>query len=134
MSTAVDTSALVPLLATWHEEHARITPIVRSEARLVPAHVLVEAMSVLTRLPAPHRMPPRVVANALRALPLQAIGLPADGYADLLDRAAEARVSGGALYDALIGVTSASHGARLLTLDQRAAQTYRALGVDYTLM
>lgn len=39
---------------------------------------------------------------------------------------------GGATYDALVGMTAREFDAELLTLDERAAVTYRAVGVQTT--
>ena len=43
-------------------------------------------------------------------------------------------ISGGAVYDALVGHAALSNGRRLLTRDLRARRTYDLLGVDYSLM
>jgi predicted nucleic acid-binding protein len=39
-------------------------------------------------------------------------------------------IRGGAAYDALIGATARSAGAKLYTCDRRARATYELLGVD----
>lgn len=44
------------------------------------------------------------------------------------------RITGGAVYDALVGFTAKLAGARLLSRDRRAERTYRAVGVDYELI
>lgn len=54
MTLACDTSVLVPALVAWHSEH-RETRSAVEELDAVPAHVLLETFSVLTRLPSPHR-------------------------------------------------------------------------------
>lgn len=131
---ALDTSLLVPALAPWHEARAEALTLVRREVDVVPGHVLVETMSVLTRLPAPHRIAPGVVAAALAALPVRTIGLSADRYAPLLAAMARVNVSGGALYDALVAASALEHGATLLTRDVRAARTYEAVGVDFRIV
>jgi hypothetical protein len=40
-------------------------------------------------------------------------------------------VLGGATYDGLVGLEASAHGETLLTLDRRAAATYRRLGVAF---
>ena len=40
----------------------------------------------------------------------------------------ELGIAGGAVYDALVGLAAAEHGAALATRDARAAATYEALG------
>lgn len=49
----------------------------------------------------------------------------------LLGRLAEAGISGGASYDALVGLEAQQHGRALLTLDERAVTTYDALGINH---
>ena len=43
-------------------------------------------------------------------------------------------ISGGAVYDALVGAAAVEHGVPLLTRDQRALRTYRALDVEVVLI
>jgi predicted nucleic acid-binding protein len=43
-------------------------------------------------------------------------------------------VTGGAAYDALVGLTAKVAGATLLTRDRRAVRTYELLDVDYELV
>lgn len=131
---AADTSVAVAALAGWHEGHESASAAVARGARL-PAHCLVEAYSVLTRLPAPHRFEPGVARDLLRST-FAGAPLTMEGGAQggLLDRLVEAGVSGGAAYDGLIGITAAHHGALLLSRDQRAAGVYARLGVRFELI
>ena len=97
--------------------------------------VVAETYSVLTRLPAPLRLDARSAAAIVNTrLPSPHVALEADNYASLLERLAAAHVSGGATYDGLIALTALEHGLELLSLDRRAARTYRALGVDFQLL
>lgn len=43
-------------------------------------------------------------------------------------------ITGGAIYDALVGEAARVHGARLLTRDLRARRTYDLLGVEYDII
>lgn len=43
---------------------------------------------------------------------------------------AEAGISGGAVYDALVAAAAVHHGLPLVSRDRRALDTYRALGLD----
>jgi predicted nucleic acid-binding protein len=52
----------------------------------------------------------------------------------LTEAIAAAGLRGGQLYDALVAATAAAHGVRLISLDTRAAPTYRAIGVEYELL
>jgi hypothetical protein len=57
--------------------------------------------------------------------------LPASAAKEVVPRLAANGVVGGVVYDALVGLTAAHHGLTLLTLDARAEETYRRLGVPY---
>ena len=46
---------------------------------------------------------------------------------------AELGIAGGAVYDALVAAAAAEHGITLATRDRRAADTYRALDIDFEL-
>jgi predicted nucleic acid-binding protein len=62
------------------------------------------------------------------------VGLDADDYDSVLERLAASHVSGGATSDGLIALTALEHDLELLSLDRRAARTYRALGVRFQLL
>jgi hypothetical protein len=51
---AVDSSVAMPAMLAWHESHETSRDAARGAS--IPAHSLVECHSVLTRLPAPHRV------------------------------------------------------------------------------
>jgi predicted nucleic acid-binding protein len=129
----LDTSVVVAAFASWHEHHVAALKVLDLGPRL-PAQAALETYSVLTRLPPPHRAAPRVVTDYLAANfaePL--LALSAEATADLLPELARADIVGGATYDALIGAIARSRDATLITFDDRAALTYRRLGVtvDY---
>jgi predicted nucleic acid-binding protein len=132
--TAVDTSLVVALFASWHEAHALARESVPSEAHL-PAHVLLESYSVLTRLPPPHRAPADVVEAFLkRRFQARLLTLPGDRHRSLLTVLADRGIAGGGVYDALIAATAMHAKATLLTRDHRAARMYEAVGVTYRLL
>lgn len=125
-----DTSALVAAFAPWHERHAAAREALRGIDDLV-AHTELEAYSVLTRLPAPFRAPPAIVAEHLaRRYPGARLVLPPPVRRRLIGRLAELSISGGSVYDALVGATAQQAGRPLVSVDRRAAPTYEALGVD----
>lgn len=131
---AVDTSVVVAGFASWHAGHASASAALARQPR-VPAHVLVEAYSVLTRLPPPHRAPADLVAAFLAERFVEPpLVLPPGAYLRLIQLAASGGVSGGSVFDALIAATVLRAKARLLTRDRRAAATYRAIGVDFELL
>lgn len=131
---AVDTSVVVAAFASWHDGHRSAAAALARRPR-IPAHVLIESFSVLTRLPAPHRAPPEVVAAFLdEHFPRTPLSLPGTALRALVHAAVAARASGGAIYDALIAETVKRAGATLLTRDRRAVSTYERLAVRYELI
>jgi predicted nucleic acid-binding protein len=131
---AVDTSVVVAAFASWHDGHAAALAALARRPRL-PAHVLMESFSVLTRLPPPHTAAAPAVEAFLRdRFPAAPLVLPAKAYAPLLATVTSAGVHGGAVYDALIGATARHANALLLTRDRRASPTYEKTGVRYELL
>jgi hypothetical protein len=105
------------------------------EAEALIGHVGIETVSVLTRMPPPHRVPGRLVADFLaHHFPGPVLTLDSSGYGDVLAVAGQGRIEGGAIYDALVATAASRAGAVLVTLDQRAAATYRLVGCDYRLI
>lgn len=129
-----DTSVLVPALVAWHPDHDSAREALRPRLSYVPAHVLLETYSVLTRLPAPHRLAPSDAAHLVSAVGAAALSLPGPEQADLVSALGRAQVRGGAAYDALVAQTAHHHGLRLLTRDRRARRVYDLIGVDYSLI
>lgn len=130
---ACDTSVLVPALLSWHPDHERARDAVRG-VTVVPSHVLFECYSVLTRLPAPHRVAGKDAAAAVGALPWSAVTLPARNQIRVIALIGAAGVTGGAAYDALVAATAVHHELVLLTRDRRARTTYELVGVQYHLV
>jgi predicted nucleic acid-binding protein len=131
---AVDTSVVVAGFASWHEGHPSGVAALARRPR-VPAHVLVEAFSVLTRLPPPHRAPAGLVATFLvERFPEPPLTLPPRAHLDLLRSCADGGLTGGAVYDALIAATARHAGATLLTRDARARSVYERMGIRYELI
>ncbi|HPZ51030.1 MAG: Ribonuclease VapC40 [bacterium ADurb.BinA028] len=128
MKVACDTSVLVPALLPWHEHHAVCRAAAR-RAHEVPAHVLIECFSVLTRLPAPHRVSPFDAGQLILGMPFNEVGLPAPEHAGLVRTLAANGIGGGAVYDALVGATARHHGLTLQTRDVRARSVYELVGV-----
>ena len=130
-SATCDTSLLVPALAAWHPRHEEARDRLTSGVDAIPAHVLIECFSVLTRLPAPHRVTPAVAGEALSVLGLALLTLPAARHLALVFALGRAGLRGGAVYDAVVAATALHHRRTLLTVDQRARATYDVVGVDY---
>ena len=131
---AVDTSVVVAGFASWHEGHRSAAAVLARKPR-VPAHVLVEAYSVLTRLPPPHRAPSDLVATFLvERFPEAPLVLPARAHVELVQASARVGLAGGVVYDALIAATARHAGATLLTRDLRARPVYERMKVRYELL
>lgn len=130
MTSTPDSSVLVPALAQWHPQHENARVAVRA-ASLVIAHVVIETFSVLTRLPAPHRISVTDAAEAVSGLPWTPVGLPADEQAQLVSHAGRLSIGGGAVYDGLIAAAARHHGLTVLTRDRRSRRTYELIGADY---
>lgn len=96
---------------------------------------MVEAYSVLTRLPAGLAVPAtaaaRVLVSRFHEEPLRLRDANRRGLPEAL---AAAGVVGGASYDGLVGLEAQAHGRPLLTLDERAQETYRRLGVSFQVL
>lgn len=131
---AADTSVVVAAFASWHEGHRDAAAALRRGARL-PAQVLVESYSVLTRLPPPHRIAPGVAAGFLAArFPEDPLVLSARGHLRLVQLLAEADVPGGAIHDGVVAATAAEADTVLVTRDARALPTYDLVGARYELI
>lgn len=130
---ALDTSCLLALVCGWHEHHAVTISAVEKRlargARLaLAAPALIEAYSVLTRLPAPHRLAPSDALELLRDNfhdQGPAVALSGPDYWSLLLGAPAAGVYGGRTYDAVIAACARKAGAReLLTLNRRHFESF----------
>jgi predicted nucleic acid-binding protein len=131
---AADSSVLVAAFASWHEAHGSAAAVLARRPR-IPAHVMLEVYSVLTRLPPPHRAPARLVAEFLaERFPTAPLVLPGVEHARLLARAVEMGIVGGSIHDALVAATVRRARGRLLTRDRRAVPTYQRVGVDFELI
>jgi toxin FitB len=131
--TALDTSVCVPALLAWHEHHDACRAA--TAGARAPAHVVVESYSVMTRLPAPHRVDSTTAERLLsRWTGVALLVAPAALQRRLVSIVASAGLEGGAVYDALVGLTAAEHDEVLLTRDRRAVRTYDRLGVAYQLV
>ena len=126
-----DTSAVIAALSSWHEQHESADAALAAVRRL-PAHVALEAYSVLTRLPGGLAVAPTDAARVLtERFPDPPLRLGDDARAALVDLLAEAGLQGGGAYDGLVGLEAKAHGETLLTLDARALRAYQRLRVDY---
>jgi predicted nucleic acid-binding protein len=126
----LDTSSAVALVVEDHEAHLATLEAVRGRRLGLAGHAWFETYSVLTRLPTPLR---RSSADALRLL---ARDFPVSAFLGELEAArlgaelAELGISGGAVYDALVGAVARQHRLLLVSGDARARSVYAALHVE----
>lgn len=107
MKAFFDTSVLVATFHGDHEHHAPSLAIFLKYARreaAASAHSLAEVYATLTALPGKHRVAPDQALLFLETMRqrLTLIPLSEDDYFGAVQSAADQRVVGGALYDALI--------------------------------
>ncbi len=130
----LDTSVAVALSVTDHEGRTAARAAVEGRRLGLAGHAAFETFSVLTRLPTPARRTPEAIRRLLaRNFPYTRFLGPARA-AELLDRLAGLGLSGGSVYDALVGATALEHGVPLASRDRRALGTYRALDVELVLL
>jgi len=130
----IDSSVAVALAVAGHEHHQATRKAIGGRSCGLSGHAAFETFSVLTRLPLPNRRTPRAVARLLAHNFPRSRFLSAEGAQRLQARLAPLGVAGGAVYDALVAATAAEYGITLATRDRRAAETYRALDVDFELI
>ena len=132
-----DTSVLIAGFVPTHPFHSRAArrlAAVRRDGRLV-AHTLAETYAVLTAPGGPYRAGPEAVVDYLEQfLGRPPAALSGSAYADHVRRLSRLALAGGAVYDALIALTATDAGATLVSLDRRAARSYRACGVEAELL
>jgi predicted nucleic acid-binding protein len=130
----LDTSAAVALVVEDHDAHEATLGAVRGRRLGLAGHAWFETYSVLTRLPGVLRRSPADVA-ALLAHDFPATSfLAAEAAAALGAELATLGISGGAVYDALVGAAARQHGRSLVSGDARARPVCDALGVRVRLV
>lgn len=105
------------------------------EVERLPAHVILETIAVMTRLPGGLAAPTPQVVSALREwFPSDALALSPSDHSTLVETVERRALRGGQVYDALVGATAASAGYTLLSRDRRAEPTYRAVDAQVSLL
>ncbi len=126
----LDTSSAIALMVEDHEAHAATLQAVRGRVLGLAGHAWFETYSVPTRLHSGLRRSPADVGRLL------AHNFPASRFlaeaesADLGSELARLGVSGGAVYDALVGAAARQHHRPLVSGDARARTLYEVLGVE----
>lgn len=127
---AVDSSVAVAAFGEWHELNEAAAEVV-GEGVVIPAHALLETYSVLTGLPLPHRAPAEIVDRWIEDRFPSVLAPPnVEGHRELVRSLARAGRIGGAVYDALVALTTRDARATLVTADRRAMPVYELVGVD----
>jgi predicted nucleic acid-binding protein len=125
-----DTSVVVPALTSWHESHEGASRAI-SDVGQLPAHVVLESIAVLTRLPHGLAVPVDTAVTVLgEAFPEFPWVLTSAEHRELVTRIGGSRLGGGQIYDALVGETARRAGATLLSRDRRAQLAYREVGAQ----
>lgn len=109
---ALDTSVVVAAVSPWHENHAparkllaRLLAQLDQHTVVLPRPVLVEAYSVLTRLPKPQRLVPQQALALLKQTlegRVQVAQRSSLECWDFLESLARRGTAGGAAHDAVI--------------------------------
>ncbi len=126
---ALDTSVAVPLLVQTHRAHAAVVRWWDGREVALCGHAVAETYSVLTRLPGDVRVAPADAARLLTERFAAPLLLGPEVAGRLPDVLSKLGIAGGAVYDALVALAAAEHGAELATRDARAKTTYEAVGV-----
>lgn len=131
---AADTSLVVAAFASWHQSHEAARQALDGGLRLIE-HCAVEAYSVLTRLPPPHRVAGVVVRDFLAARFAEPwLRMSAAQYRAFVQSLPDRQIAGGAAYDALIAATALANDAELISCDRRANPVYERFGVRSRLL
>jgi predicted nucleic acid-binding protein len=126
----LDTSVAIPLIVRAHEAHAELVRWWDRRQVALCGHAVVETYSVLTRLPGDIRLRPTDAALLIGERFGPGLPLSAAATLALPGTLAGLGVTGGAVYDALIGLAAVEHGVVLATRDLRARSTYEAVGAE----
>jgi hypothetical protein len=125
---------VIAALSAWHAQHDGAARALVSVDAL-PAHVIVEAYAVLTRLPSGLAVAASDAAGVLsRRFEGSPLRLGGAAHGAVLETLAAAGVRGGATYDGVVALEAKAHGRTLLTLDERAQETYGRLGAAFTVI
>jgi predicted nucleic acid-binding protein len=128
MRVLIDTSVLVPALLSAHQAHLITAPWLDRAKEgaydfIVSSHSLAETYAVLTRMKARPPLTPETVLALIEQDVLaiaNVVTLTAHDYRSVIEKTAQAGLTGGIIYDALIAEAAIVAGAdHLLTLNER---------------
>lgn len=93
-------------------------------------HAWTESFSVLTRLPPDVRLTATQAGAVLGSVVPRVRGLSEEEYQSFITWLPTSSVVGGSVYDALVGWVALAAELPLISRDERAIPTYRALGIE----
>jgi predicted nucleic acid-binding protein len=138
-ATALDASVIVAGLLSSHEHHkpaaAALAALLAEPGDVIlPLHALVEAYSVMTRLPSPHRLS---VKNALAVLERTlrqrtiVVGLDGEEAWVLIEGLTQRQIAGATSYDGMIAACARKGGAqRILTFNRAHFERLADAGLE----
>ena len=130
----LDSSAALALVNPGHALRAAVAKRVRGFRLGLAGHAAYETYSVLTRWPPPHRISAAVAQRMIGANFPATRHLDADQGSSALSVLAAAGVAAGAVYDGLVALAALAADQLLISCDQRAVITYRAVGVRFEIL
>jgi predicted nucleic acid-binding protein len=118
----LDSNVLIALLCDWHEHHRKTLTSYERWLRkhaipVIPVQAILECYSVLTRLPAPHRLPPEATRLAIEetfSRTAVIAELSPETAWGAIDKLARLGFGGGRVYDAAIAECVVKAGATVL--------------------
>jgi len=137
--TALDTSVVVAGLLSSHEQHgpaaAELAVLLAGPGDIIlPLQALVEAYSVMTRLPSPHRLSAKDAHTVLeRSFRQRTIVVGLDGHEawELIEDLSQRQIAGATSYDGLIASCARKGGAqRILTFNRAHFERLAAAGLE----
>ncbi len=130
----LDTSAALALVNPGHALREAVSRRVRGCRLGLSGHAAYEIYSVLTRLPPPHRISAALAHRMIEANFPATRHLDADHGSSALSVLAAAGVAAGGVYDGLVALAALAADELLVSCDQRAVNTYRAVGVRFEIL
>ena len=125
----LDTSAAITPVRPGQPGHDETRKALSGFRLGLSGHAVFETYSVLTRLPLPHRLSPAAASRLIAVNFPHSRQIPGSRLAELIERFVALGISGGSVYDGLVGAAAVENDATLVTLDRRAEAVYRALEV-----
>ena len=127
VTTALDASVIIAGVLAWHEHHeaaaAELTALLSGPTEIIlPLQALVEAYSVMTRLPSPHRLSAKDALDVLDGSLKQrtiVVGLEGEEGWELIGDLSRRQIAAATSYDGLIvSCALKGHAQRILTFNR----------------